>query len=597
MARRATEGMGWRFTAIASACIVIAALYFARTIMIPLALAILLGFLLAPVADRLERWLGRVVAVLVTVILALGLVGALAWGLVSQVVQLTKQLPAYQGEIQAKIAALGGSGSEFQRAARQLEKAVSEGTRQSTSAPTPDVFQPTPQSPLPVRVYPPPGSSLNDAIEVLAASLGSLVYVGMVLVLVFFMLLARADLQDRVLHLISPGRPAVALRALNEGGRRISRYLLSQFIINAGYAAAVMLGLWLIGLTLGRESGGFPNVLLWGLICGVTRFVPYLGPWIGAAFPLLIAFGIFPHYSVFLATAALIATLEITISQFVEPLVYGGMTGLSPLAVLLAAVFWTTVWGPAGLLLSTPLTVVLVVAGKYVPALKFMDVLLGDKPVLLLADRIYQRLVAYDQEEAALLAEGAIEDQSLEDLYDQTLMAVLSMVQRDVQNGRLDKSEHEFILQALNDIVEDLGEANHASRQSLPAQGKGASVLCIPAGDGIDRIACRMLAQLLETRGHVPFSTRGDLTAQQFATIVERRRPEVVVAGSVAPGAVARVRRLVRLLPGGELQAPIIAAAWKLSEPPDRGRRQLASPKTAAVVTTLSQALDEVGRL
>src|SRR3954453_2419380 len=239
------------------------------------------------------------------------------------------------------------------------------------------------------------------------------------------MLLGREDLRDRVIRLIGQGRINVTTQAMDEAATRISRYLIAQCIVNGTYGLAISLGLWLIGLTFGHNSPGFPNWFLWGLLTAILRFIPYIGPWIGAAFPIVLSLAVYHGMGVPLAVVGMFLVIELISNNFMEPWLYGSSTGISTVAILVAAVFWTWLWGPVGLLLSTALTVVLVVMGKYIPPLRFLDILLGDEAPLTPSARVYQRLLALDQEEAMELVRESLQESTLEQLYDEVLLPAL----------------------------------------------------------------------------------------------------------------------------------------------------------------------------
>jgi hypothetical protein len=305
----------------------------------------------------------------------------------------------------------------------------------------------------------------------LGTLLGPLGTAGIVIVFVIFMLIGREDLRDRIIRLVGEGQLNITTQALDDAATRISRYLVAQAIVNGSYGAAISLGLWLIGVTL--ADGWFPSFVLWGLLCALLRFIPYIGPWIAAAFPLILSLAVYPGYSVFFAVAGMFIIVELLSNNFMEPWLYGSSTGMSAVAVLVAAVFWTWLWGPIGLLLSTPLTVCIVVVGKYVPQFRFFDILLGDQPVLSPAERIYQRLLAMDAEEAADVAEEQLESSSLEAVYDQVLLPALAMAEQDRHADQLDDRRGLFIRDALRDIIDELHElelarvARRAADQTL----------------------------------------------------------------------------------------------------------------------------------
>ena len=260
-----------------------------------------------------------------------------------------------------------------------------------------------------VQVQSPAPTPLETLRDVGGPLIAPFATAGLVVVLVIFMLLQREDLRDRVLRLVGGREVARATEAMDDAAKRISRYLLMQLIINVLYGIPVGIGLYFIGV---------PNPILWGCLATVLRFIPYLGPVIGALFPIALSFAVAPGWTLPLLTVALFVVLELFSNNVLEPWLYGASTGLSPVAVLVAAVFWTMLWGPLGLLMSTPLTVCLVVLGRHVPQLGFFDVLLGDEPALSPEVKFYQRLLARDPEEATELAEEYLEDGSLDKLYE-----------------------------------------------------------------------------------------------------------------------------------------------------------------------------------
>ena len=639
--------------AVAAACVVVAALYYARDVLLPLAMAMLLAFLLNPLASRLEKWrLGRVVPVLLTVLLAMSIVGLVGWALEAQFVNMANRLPDVRGEIQRKIADLRGLSGEFGEATRNVERTVREVASPSTThpatspstmgaAPAPQAplsrtgatsLPPvSPQNPLPVRNYPESTSASDNITSIFMQTLRPLSTAGLVIVFAIFMLLKREDLRDRIIRLTSRGRVNFSTQAVDDAAARISRYLLTQLCINAAYGLTVALGLWIIGLTLGATEGGFPNVLLWALLCGVLRFIPYVGPVIGAVFPLAIAFGFFHDNSIFLVVLAMFVALEIFVSQFIEPLLYRSSTGISALAILVSAVFWTAVWGPIGLLLSMPLTVLLVVMGKYVPQLKFLDILLGDEPVLEPPERIYQRLLALDQEEAVELAMKYATECSVEALYENVLIPVLTMSTHDSHRGKLDDRRQRFIHKSLRVIVEELGEQQRLSPGPLPERapqvqtpndgtpgktpaepsgktpqpavvrvqvpaGLAVNVLILPAGEEADEIAGLMLAQLLESRGYCALVASATSLVGEVSAMVEQRQARVVCVSAMPPGSVARARYICKRLHEKHADLRILVGLWAF-------RGQL-SPTTARLalavgqlVISLKEAQDHIDQL
>ena len=628
--------------AVAAACVVVASLYFARDVLIPLTLAVLMAFLLNPLASLLEKWrLGRTAPVFLAVLLAMGVVGLLGWVLEAQFVNMANRLPNLRVEIQRKIAAIRGlSGGEFGQATRNVEKTVRDAASPPSTQPatasapqTPALPPVSPQAPLPVRNYPEAISVADNVTAILVQALRPLATAGLVIVFAIFMLLKREDLRDRIIRLASRGRVNFSTEAVDDAIARISRYLLTQLFINTAYGLTVALGLWIIGTTLGAAEGGFPNVPLWALLCGVLRFIPYVGPVIGAAFPLAIAFGFFHNNSVFLAVLGMFVGLEIFVSQFIEPMLYRSSTGISALAILVSAVFWTAVWGPVGLLLSVPLTVMLVVMGKYVPQLKFLDILLGDKPVLAPPERIYQRLLALDQEEAVELAQEFAKEHSAEALYEDVLIPVLTMSTHDSARGKLDRRRQRFIHKSLRVIVEELGEKQEPPspgpvpeeppqtrtptdekpqeptsepsgkvpqppvvRVQVP-EGSTVNVLVLPAGEEADEIAGLMLAQLLQARGYCAAVASASSLVGEVLAMVEQRQAHVVCVSAMPPGSVARARYLCKRLHQKHADLRIIVGLWafggKLA--PTSNRLALAAP--GQLVVNLREAQEHIDQL
>jgi predicted PurR-regulated permease PerM len=512
MASRAGEPSGKtsRFIVLASMCVVVAALYFAQEVLIPLALAILFSFLLGPLVRMLERrGFGRVPAVAIVVLAALGIVTVLTWITTVQVINLVDRAPEYQGEIVDKVRSFrqrfGKSGGTVDKISKVMEAAERAATSQPATAPTttpaasttttatdsaggPDsgpspleqaVANPTEAlgrqiASAPPEHSPPIGTRRDNPIWVapvekpepyfatakayLAPVLGPIGTAGLVVVFVIFMLLQREDLRDRMIRLVGKGQIHVTTTALDDAASRISRYLMAQAIVNGTYGIAISIGLWAIGYFVGGQS--FPSFVLWGLLCALLRFIPYIGPWVAAAFPLTLSLAVYHGFGVFLGVLALFVIIELASNNLMEPWLYGASTGMSTVAILVSAVFWTWLWGAIGLLLATPLTVCLVVIGKYVPQLQFLDILLGDEPSLEPPARVYQRLLALDQEEAAELAQTYLtESGSLERVYDDVLLPALAMAEQDRHKGKIDEEREAFINQSMRDMIDELGDA------------------------------------------------------------------------------------------------------------------------------------------
>ena len=360
----------------------------------------------------------------------------------------------------------------------------------------------------------------------------------------------------------------------------------------------------------------------WGILVGLLRFVPYIGIFIGAGFPLLLSFALFPGNGVFFATLALFVVLEIVVSQFLEPMWYGASTGMTPLAVLVAAVFWTWLWGPVGLLLSTPMTVCLVVIGKHVPQLKFIDILLRDQPVLEPFMRLYQRLIAGDEEEAGELAREQLKEHSLEEVFDQTLMPALAMAVYDRHHGRVDESRFDVLIDGMRDIVEEMSDEEQTaavneraaavadsakngtpapikrvnSRLSRVPEGCVVNILCLPARDEADEIAALMLARLLDLRGYCA-TAASRVLAGEMVELVEKQNAQIVCVSAMPPAAVAHARYLCKRLGTAHPDLPTMIALWSMKGDLARARERLSCGQLDNVVTTLANAQDKVEQI
>jgi predicted PurR-regulated permease PerM len=432
---------------LASISIVVGSLYLAKGVLVPLILAVLLSFLLSPVCDRLEHWkLGRIPAVLTTTMLAFAMVGVVAWMAVVQMTNLAPKLPEYQQNIQAKLHStndyMHALLSKLTKATKQKARTLSQPDQAQEPGPRNDRL-------YSVRVIPTPETPVQVITGMFGTLLEVLGSIGIVIVLVVFFLIRREDLRDRFIHLVGKGDVTVTTQAIEDAATRVSRYLSMQLILNVTFGVSVALGLYLIGV---------PSPILWGILGTILRFIPYVGAWIAAAVPIGLSLAISTGWVAPMLTVGLFAALDLFIGNVMEPWLYGKNTGVSPVAVLVAAVFWTWLWGAVGLLLATPLTVCLMVIGKYVPQLSFLDILLGNEEVFEPKKRVYQRLLAGDQEEANELIEGYREQMPLGDVYDTVLIPALALVETHWRRGEINEDRHKLIFQSLKETVEELGE-------------------------------------------------------------------------------------------------------------------------------------------
>jgi predicted PurR-regulated permease PerM len=526
---------------IAVLTLAIAALYYGRDILIPVALAALLAFALEPLATRLRRTgLGRVASVVTVVALVLAIVGALGVLITDRALNLAENVPAYQYNVQRKIQALRGApGDEgvidkAQSALKEIEKEISKPTPQEEAA---KVAKDGP--PVAVRVEPTQPTTLQMLRDMAMPVLAPLGTAGLVIVFLVFMLLEREEIRDRFIRLVGGREIDVATQALGEASDRVSRFLLMQLIVNASYGIPIGIGLYLIGV---------PNALLWGVLAGLLRFVPYVGPFVAALFPIALAIAVDPGWSMALMTVALFLVVELVSNNVVEPWLYGPSTGLSAVAIILAAIFWTTLWGPAGLLLSTPLTVCLVVLGRHVPQLRFLYVILGSAPALTPAQRFYQRMLAGDTAEGEEIAADYIAEHGVAAFHDDVLVPALRHAEADRRRETLAPERADAVAASVRLVLDALPEADDDADDAQREPAPRATVLCIGGRGPLDMAAADLLVRRLAQR-RVPASldTPDTLTAERIVAL-EKDGIAAVALVHLGPSAVAHSRHLARRL-------------------------------------------------
>ncbi len=566
--------------------IVVAVLYFARTVFIPLALALLLAFLLAPLIIRLRHWgVGRVPAAIIVVLLAFGLIGVIGAFMTTQLSDLAHKLPEYQQNVHKKMESLRSSGGGvLTRVTRQIQNF----TQALTPPPPPPAPRTDGQKPVPVEIQRAPFSPLEMVQKVLGSLLSVLVTAGIVIVFVIFMLIEREDLRDRLIRLAGARRVNVTTSLLDDAAHRVSRYLLAQLVINVTFG--VLAG---VGLSLMR----IPNPFLWAMLAALFRYVPYLGIWIAALMPAAVAFAVEPGWLRVPMVFGLYFGIDLLMYNFAEPILYGSSTGVSPLAILVAAVFWTWLWGPVGLLLATPLTVCVVVVGRHVPPLGFLEVLLSDEPVLSPQMRFYQRMLAMELEEATHVAEEFLKTSSLEELYDQVLVPALSLAEDDRHQGKLDETRQQFIFQNTRIVIEELGEranpvegsGDGSQSASDPSGNIAAKVLCVPARDEADALASLMLSQLLGRQGIAAQTLSGAGLVAETLQAVQREPPAVICVSAVPPFGYMHARYLCRRLRAQFVNLKLLAAILSERDVAETKQRQ---PPLAAdeIASSLSEA-------
>jgi predicted PurR-regulated permease PerM len=563
----------------------IAALYFAREILIPFAFALTVTFLLAPVVAFLERLhTGRIVSVLTTILISMAVAGGIGWIIVNQLVDVANQLPQYQQNIHAKIEAfhLPATG-QMGRAAESVQAIEQELTSPGAVPKTPH----TPASPVSVQVVEPTSSGWSQVRDLGLPVLAPVGRAGMVLIFTVFMLFKREDLRNRLLRLAGLGQLNLMTQALDDAASRVSRYILMQVLVNAGFGVLFGFGLFLIGV---------PDPALWGAVAGILRIVPYVGTMVAATLPLALSLAVFDGWLKPMLVFLLVAILELIIGNFVEPWLYGAHVGISSLALLVTAVFWAVLWGPAGLILSTPLTVCVVVLGRYVPQLSFLNILLGDEPVLAPEAQLYQRLLAMDQLEAHTIVGQFLKGKGLVELYDAVLIPALSMAEQDRHKGAIDTVREEFLFLSINEMIAEFSEVQAAEGPAEEPQD--ARILCLAAHDKADEITAAMLAQLLEQKGlaTLSFPMAGASPHEWFA-LIEAGRSDVVCISALPPYAFAPARAMCKQIRERFPKLKVVVCVWGFSGDSEKAKARFERTQPDRLCTSLAEAVEQVQEL
>ena len=588
---------------------VVAALYFARDILIPLAFALTLTFLLTPAVTFLEKLrMGRVLPVILTVLVSMAAAGWITWIIADQLVDVASQLPTYRQNIHAKIEALRNRGNgplgRAADSAKEIGRELS-GPEVAAAVPTPpgqsqkqrNTPKP-PGSPVPVQIVQTRTSGLADLPDLLKPFLAPLGRAGMVLIFTIFMLVKREDLRNRLLRLVGLGRLNMMTQALDDAAQRVSRYLFMQFLVNASFGTLFAIGLYFIGV---------PHPLLWGALAGILRIVPYVGTLFAAALPIILSIAVFDGWLTPLLVFVLFAGLELIIGNFLEPWLYGAHTGISSLALLVTAVFWTVLWGPAGLILSTPLTVCVVVLGRYFPQLSFLHILLGDEQALEAEAQLYQRLLAMDQSEARTIVDTFLEGKPLIELYDSVLIPTLNLAEQDRHNGTIDAVHEEFLFLSINEMIAEFSDEYHPAPGSLaeadaapepgPTEHFHGRILCLPAHDQADEITAAMLAQLLEQKGYVALSFPRGTSPLAMLALAGPGKDDVICISALPPYAFAPARMICKQVRGRFPGIKLVAGIWGFKGDTEKAQARFERSQPDRLVTAMAQALEQIEAL
>lgn len=623
--------------------LIVTVLYIAQFVLMPLALAVILSFVLAlPVRALRRLGVSNTPAVLLVVAVAFGIIFAVGGLIAQQVTTLVQELPRYQLTLRDKVKSLRdvaeGSGGAIKQASDTLKDLQQQLEAPATNprisdAPISPMSGPLDKDgkPIPVEVRTPSPTPLDQLQTIIGVVIEPLATAGLVILFVVFLLLQREDVRDRAIRLLGGKDLEKSTTAMDDAGRRLGSYFLTLTAINTGYGIFIALGLWLIGV---------PSPILWGVLATLMRFVPFIGSFIAAVLPLILAAAVDPGWTMFLSTLALYVVSEPIMGNVIEPVLQGQTTGLSPLAIVLSAAFWTLLWGPIGLLLAIPLTVVLVVLGHHVERLEFLNVLLGDTPPLTPAQRFYQRMLAGDPAEAVEQAEKIMKTEPLIDYYDNVLIEGLRLAQNDADRGSLEVDRLTDIRDTAEIVIETLAEhdikpkpkakpakdgAKNASETATASQGQPTgktdeepeedpvdelaelcvaeaaigprwrsenAILCIASRTALDETAAMALAQLAEKcglgvkvldleqlrHGTLPSDAAADVKLICLSALDVRERS-------------AHARFLVRRLKRSAPEAQLLGCFWKLDPKESRDRTIIESIPVDAAVSTLREAM------
>jgi predicted PurR-regulated permease PerM len=587
-------------TALITTAIVIAGLYYGREVLIPFALALLLSFLLAPPVAWLERRkLRRAPSVVVVLLLAFSALTSLLWLGGTQLADIVSMLPSYKQNIDRKIEAMRNpAGSALAKAADSISTLSTELAKPETANKPPEAGPLT----KPRRKGPAPAGkdATPVAVEVVQPQRGVVESIGWVstsllqwlelgagvLIFTLFMLIHRNDLRNRLFRLFGQGHLNVMTTALDDAAQRVSKYLLTQSLVNGTFGLTFGLGLYWIGV---------PNAPFWGVLGAVLRFIPYVGSLTAGLCPLILALAVFEGWTKPVLTLGLFATIELFISSAVEPWLYGAHTGLSSLAILVSAAFWTLLWGPIGLVLSTPLTVCLLVMGRYVPALSSLSVLLGDQPVLPPEACYYQRLLAGDEDEALEVATNYLKDHTLLELYDLVLIPALSLAEEDRHDDNLNEERAEFIYQSTKSLVEELEShvnVKHSPRTAITSSA-ALSIFCVAARDKADELVGFMLRHILNESGFtVEVIPAGQM--EEILSSTNVRPISLVFVSALPPLALSHARSTCRRVRRSLAESRIIVGMWHASEEKLQQKERWNQGVCDSVISSLSEAQTQI---
>jgi predicted PurR-regulated permease PerM len=609
---KASVGTSWQrsinvLTVTVVSVVAITVLYWAQSIFIPVALAAFLTFLLSPVVTWLrQRGLGRTPAVIMTVCLAAFALGTAGWLVTTQISSLLRELPKYSENVKDKVKSLkkvATSSNQVTKLIVDLNQELGLQRKSKSDAASDDLAENDTQDrtarPTAVVIEAPTPAWLSRISSFLAPLMEYLGELALSIILVIFMLQKREELRNRLIRLMGRGRIATATKFVDEAGQRISRFLLAQAMVNVTFGVVLAVGLLLIGVKY---------ALLWGFLAAMLRYLPYIGAYLAAVFPISVGLAMFDGWGTVLMVAGLFVILELIVANFVEPWLYGQSMGVSEIALLVAAAFWAVLWGPIGLVLSSPLTVCLVMLGRYVPQLEFLAVLLGDEPALDPSVSFYQRLLARDQDEAEDLILEHLKTGSADQVYDEMLIPTLKAAKLSSGRGDISEADEENVFRSIREIVEDLGDrevtGDDAGKESGEDEAIGQGdrrgpvrILGCPAHDEADHAALEMLENLLDpARWSLELVTPDTLTAELLEMVAEKN-PALVCIAAIPPGGLAHTRYLCKRLRARFPELRILVCRWGPQASMTSSPGQLDQAGADLITTTLLEARQQLASL
>lgn len=575
-------------TTFAMIVLVIFCLYVAQVVLIPIAVAILFTFPLSPLVVRLQhRGLPRVFAVSVVVGISVLVLAVLVWFLTAQLVSLASELPKYQENVAERITELRKTDSNSLYS--KLQKFADRITRAAAPAPGKSGTFGW-GAPLRVEVVSTEGWNPLPVVAGLSPVIEPLVHIGLILVLVVYGLISREDMRNRLVRLIGNGHLTQTTLALDDVGQRVSRYLMAQFLLNCGYGVCVGIGLALLGL---------PYAMLWGFLGALLRYIPYVGPLISTLFPVMFSLLMSDGWMQPLSVAVMFAVLEGLNNLVLEPWFFGKSVGVSQAALLVSITFWTWLWGGMGLVLATPLTVCLVVLGKYVPQLKFFDVLLGDEPAMTADLNLYQRLLAQDYDNASVIVREQSKLLPNLKLYDQTLIPALIYSKEDLAEGQLDESEAAAIWDGVKDLAEEQGFRDSAKPDVVPVNitQPRPTIVGYGARDHADEVALEIFQRVLDPQSCRLEIIPRDRLISEVLEQVDEDRPGIICIAALPPGGLAHTRLLCKRLKQRHPSVKIVVARWGLRTEMEENREELIAAGATYFGTSLEETANQLARL